>query len=81
MSTVDRDNAPADRNSRRYFLDVDTDGHIILSAPNRTAFDSFDRNRMHEVGRAKEEDPFVARFDFGGLTYRVEVTCWPLKKT
>lgn len=80
------------RNARRFFFDVEEEGSVILSAPNRTAFDErFDfpmlRGESNVAG-----DPlamsrlsslsgaaggFHASFEFGGRVFFVNVQSVP----
>lgn len=65
-----------DKNSRRFFLDVDEDGNIILSAPGRTAFE--DRRDFPVVhGSSADDEGFFGHVEFAGRLYQIRVKSSP----
>lgn len=64
-----------DRNARRFFLDIEAHGNVILSAPKRTAFDH--GSEFPVICGDSGDAQFIAEFNFGGRTWTVTVDSWP----
>lgn len=72
-----------DKNARRFFLDIDEDGTVVLSAPKRTAFDGRhdfpDQQGSSNVGEGNVG--FYGKINFADRLFTVKVESQPKGKS